>query len=89
MAESKTTHRRRRNKPGITELECAGNQIVAHHALNAVEITLVDQDGRGVRTWVGADVAPAIALRFFGAVMRLIAVMRLPLVRSVVCYPAA
>jgi hypothetical protein len=47
-------------------------QIVAHHALAAVELTVVDQEGRGYRTWVGADVAPAVALRFFGALIRLI-----------------
>ena len=73
MAKPKATRGRGCSKPGIVELECAGVQILAHHALNAVELTVVDQDGRGFRTWLGADVAPAVALRFFGAVMRLIA----------------
>jgi hypothetical protein len=73
MAGSKATRRGGRSNP-IREIETAGVQIVAHHALNAVELTVVDEAGRGYRTWFGADAAPTVALRFFGAVMRLIAV---------------
>jgi hypothetical protein len=73
MAEAKTTRRRTRSKP-VIELECSAFQVVAHHHLNAVELTVVDQDGRGFRTWVGADIAPTAALRFCAAVVRLVSI---------------
>jgi hypothetical protein len=70
MAESKPRRPRAPRKP-VKEIECAEARFVAHHALNAVELTVVDQTGRGYRTWIGADLAPHAALKFCGAVMRL------------------
>jgi hypothetical protein len=35
-------------------------------------LTVVDPNGRGYRTWIGGDLAPAAALRFVGATLRLI-----------------
>jgi hypothetical protein len=71
MAESKPRRPRAPRKP-VKEIECAEARFVAHHALNAVELTVVDQTGRGFRTWIGADVAPHVALRFCAAVVHLI-----------------
>jgi hypothetical protein len=71
MADAKPTRRRARRNP-IREIEAAELRIVAHHVLNAVELTVVDQTGRGFRTWIGADLAPTAALRFCAATVRLI-----------------
>ena len=45
---------------------------MAHTTLNAVEWTVTDPEGRGFRTWVGADLAPRAALLFCAATVRLI-----------------
>jgi hypothetical protein len=55
----------------IVELECVGVGILAHSALNAVELTVTDPQGNH-RTWIGADLAPTVALRLCAAVVRLI-----------------
>jgi hypothetical protein len=70
MAKPKPTRQRARRNP-VREIECAELRIVAHHALNCIEMTLTDPAGRGYRTWIGADLAPHAALKFCGAVMRL------------------
>ena len=69
-----TDHSSRRNPSDnpVVELECAEFRTVAHHALNAIELTVTDPAGNGYRIWIGADVAPAAALRFGAAVVRLI-----------------
>jgi hypothetical protein len=64
--------RRKPREPAIVEIEAAELRTIAHHALNAVELTVVDPSGRGFRTWIGADLAPSAALRFCAAVVRLI-----------------
>jgi hypothetical protein len=63
---------RKPRQPAIVEIEAAEFRTVAHHQLNAVELTVVDPNGRGYRTWIGGDLAPAAALRFVGATLRLI-----------------
>jgi hypothetical protein len=56
----------------IVELECAGIGFLAHTTLNAIEMTVVAPDGSGFRTWIGADAAPTVALKFGAAVVRLV-----------------
>jgi hypothetical protein len=60
------------DQPAIVDLECAGFGVVAHHALNAVELLVSDQEGNGFRVLIGIERAPLAALQFAGAVMRLI-----------------
>jgi hypothetical protein len=74
MAEPKGTRRRARRKlpEGIVEIECAELRTVAHRELEAVELTVVDPNGNGYRTWIGADLAPHAALRFCAATVRLV-----------------
>ncbi len=58
--------------PASSKSSAAGSAFVAHTALNAVELTVVDPAGRGFRTWIGAAVAPSAALRFCAATVRLV-----------------
>jgi hypothetical protein len=59
-------------QPTVTEFECGTITFIAHHTLNAVEITVTAPDGFGYRTWLGAAEAPAAALHFCAATVRLI-----------------
>jgi hypothetical protein len=71
MGSRQPTRHRARHNP-VSEIECAELHTVAHHTLHALELTVVDPEGRGFRTWIGADVAPHAALRFCAATVRLI-----------------
>jgi hypothetical protein len=72
MVDSDSTSADPAGNPDITEIECAELRTVARATLNAVELTVLDQTGRGFRTWIGADAAPSAALKFCAATVRLI-----------------
>ena len=54
------------------EIEAVEIRFLAHGELNAVELTVLDQNGRGFRSWIGADRVSEAALRFVGATLRLL-----------------
>jgi hypothetical protein len=75
MGSEKPTRRRaRRNpsEPSMIDLELGTIAFTAHRELEAVEMTVISPEGRGFKTWLGSDIAAVTALRFVGAVMRLI-----------------
>jgi hypothetical protein len=71
MATNDSSGRNPAGNPTITEIEAADVGVRPEFDLNAVELEVTDQDGKGFRTLLGWEQGLDLALRVAVAVTRL------------------